>query len=612
MRKPLELDQIIQICFIIFGYIFIAAVSTLAQNAVTAGEIETELPTLHFLGYRWFISGDDNGNAMVAVSYREVGEGTWLEAMPLRRVEVAAMEDRRPPEGQGLFAGSIGFLRADTEYEVRLVLSDPDGGRSIETIRQRTWKEPVAPRPMRLVHVIPGSGGGIGTETDPFRGLNTAADAVRPGDFILVHAGVYRDTISITRSGTPEAPIVWRGAGDGDAIIEGTQGGPRNDARDIIITMYGVRYVFFEKLIFSNSHWAFHASNSSHITIRRCQFKDVAYGYFADAQQERVFLCDNLIEGTESWVKTRDGNRFENRGIDISGIGHVICYNRIRNFGDGVDIRPAYPIRAIDIHNNDISECTDDAIELDFSEHNIRAYTNRITNVGMGISFQPCRGGPAYVIRNVLYNVGHETWKLHLTPVNPKPDWATGPHRTSGGVIVHNTIVKSKPPFRVWSQEGPANNFFMRNNLYVGTGVNAIEVTCPLNQFDSDYNAYAIGNEQPWRIFARIYGKSYHTIEELASRIGQEQHGMSLTGTDEIFHTSVSIPERETLYTPPDLQLSAESPVLDKGAILPNLSGRYSGEAPDLGAYELGDPPPHYGIRPEGQEAEIDARMGIY
>ena len=504
MRKPLGLDQLIQICFIIFGYIFIAAVSTLAQNAVTAGKIETELPTLHFLGYRWFISGDDNGNAMVAVSYREVGEGTWLEAMPLRRVEVAAMEERRPPEGQGLFAGSIGFLRADTEYEVRLVLSDPDGGRSIETIRQRTWKEPVAPRPMRLVHVIPGSGGGIGTETDPFRGLNTAADAVRPGDFILVHAGVYRDTISITRSGTPEAPIVWRGAGDGDAIIEGTQGGPRNDARDIIITMYGVRYVFFEKLIFSNSHWAFHASNSSHITIRRCQFKDVAYGYFADAQQERVFLCDNLIEGTESWVKTRDGNRFENRGIDISGTGHVICYNRIRNFGDGVDIRPAYPIRAIDIHNNDISECTDDAIELDFSEHNIRAYTNRITNVGMGISFQP------------------------------------------------------------------------------------------------------------WRIFARIYGQSYHTIEELASRIGQEQHGMSLTGTDEIFHTSVSVPERETLYTPPDLQLSVESPILDKGAILPNLSGRYSGEAPDLGAYELGDPPPHYGIRPEGQEAEIDARMGIY
>jgi hypothetical protein len=138
MRKLSELNRLMQICFIVLGYIFIAAASTLAQNAVTAEKLEAELPTLHFLGYRWFISGDDNGNATVAVSYRRVNEDAWLEAMPLRRVEVAAMEDRRPPDGQGLFAGSIGFLRADTEYEVRLALSDPDGGSSIETIQQRT------------------------------------------------------------------------------------------------------------------------------------------------------------------------------------------------------------------------------------------------------------------------------------------------------------------------------------------------------------------------------------------------------------------------------------------------------------------------------------------
>jgi hypothetical protein len=376
--------------------------------------------------------------------------------------------------------------------------------------------------------------------------------------------------------------------------------------------MYGVRHVFFEKLIFRNAHWAFHASGSSYITIRRCQFRDVAYGYFADAQQERLFLCDNLIEGTESWSRGKGAKRFENRGVDISGTGHVICYNRIHNFGDGIDVRPAYPVRAIDIHNNDISECTDDAIELDFSEQNVRAYTNRITNVGMGISFQPCRGGPAYVIRNVLYNVGHETWKLHLTPVNPKPDWAIGPHRTSGGVIIHNTIVKSRPPFRVWSQEGPANNFFMRNNLYMGTGVNAIEVTCPLNQMDSDYNAYVTGGEQPWRIFARIFGQMYHTIADLALYTGQERHGMSLTGIDRIFHAGVSIPDREILYAPPDLRLAADSPVLNKGEILPNLGGRYRGSSPDLGAYELDDSLPHYGIRPEGKEAEIGARLGVY
>ena len=38
----------------------------------------------------------------------------------------------------------------------------------------------------------------------------------------------------------------------------------------------------------------------------------------------------------------------------------------------------------------------------------------------IGISFQPVRGGPAYAIENVLYNVAHESFKLHLTPINGK------------------------------------------------------------------------------------------------------------------------------------------------------------------------------------------------
>ncbi len=571
----------------------------LADDAVRSAKLEAELPTLHCLGYRWLISGDDNGNAAVMVSYREAGVGDWRKAMPLRRVEVAAMEERKPPDDQGLFAGSILFLQPDTEYEVKLELSDPDGDGAVETVKQRTWKEPIAPKPLRVLHVVPGSGGGSGSEMDPFMGIASADSASMPGDLILVHAGVYKGIISFTKSGTLESPIVWRGAGDGEAIIVGAKGGPKKGERDIAITMYGVKHVFFENLSFRDAHWTFHASGSSYITVRRCHFKDVGYGYFASGEQERVFICDNLIEGVESWPRDKEARKFENRGIDISGTGHVICFNTIRNFRDGVDVRPNYPVRAIDIHNNDISECSDDAIELDFSEQNVRAYCNRITNVSMGISFQPCRGGPAYAVRNVLYNVGHETWKLHLTPVNPRSSWTTGPHRTSGGVMIHNTIVKSNPPFRVYSQEGPANYFYMRNNLYVGTGKNAIEVVCPLNYFDSDYNAYAAGDGQPWRAFAWIFKQTYRTIEDFATLAGQENHGMSLVGLSGIFAADVGVPDRMTKYIPPALNLAPDSPVVDKGEILASINDGYTGESPDIGAYEFGVGIPHYGIRPE-------------
>ena len=39
------------------------------------------------------------------------------------------------------------------------------------------------------------------------------------------------------------------------------------------------------------------------------------------------------------------------------------------------------------------------------------------------------------------------------------------------------------------------------------------------------------------------------------------------------------------------------SPAIDKGVVLPNIDDCFRGRAPDAGAFELGDPPPHYGPR---------------
>jgi hypothetical protein len=36
---------------------------------------------------------------------------------------------------------------------------------------------------------------------------------------------------------------------------------------------------------------------------------------------------------------------------------------------------------------------------------------------------------------------------------------------------------------------------------------------------------------------------------------------------------------------------------VDAGVVLPNVNDGYQGRAPDLGAYEVGRPPPQYGPR---------------
>ena len=65
-------------------------------------------------------------------------------------------KNNRPTDGQTLFAGSIFNLREDTEYEVKLVLRDPDGGDVERTLRMRTWGEPKLPQGGRTIDVHPG------------------------------------------------------------------------------------------------------------------------------------------------------------------------------------------------------------------------------------------------------------------------------------------------------------------------------------------------------------------------------------------------------------------------------------------------------------------------
>src|SRR5580658_7477613 len=60
---------------------------TNAQRATTAGEFVVEPPTLISLGFEWKISGDDNRDAHVDVTYRRTGQQPWRKGLPLMRLQ---------------------------------------------------------------------------------------------------------------------------------------------------------------------------------------------------------------------------------------------------------------------------------------------------------------------------------------------------------------------------------------------------------------------------------------------------------------------------------------------------------------------------------------------
>ena len=226
------------------------------MNKVKAGELVIDPPTLINLGFEWVIQGDDNRNAQVDVAYRKKGDTAWKTAMPLLR-----LQHERVYQGEGvfnvempnMFAGSILDLEENTAYEVRLTLSDPDGGGAVKMVTVKTRAEPMPAAGGHVYHVYPRDWKGP-KEPDSFNDLMCAYNyycgggdtqtggrpRVKPGDIILVHAGTYRyhpefytgdrsinpprpveGTYYLFGSGTPDKPIVIKAAGDGEVIFDG-------------------------------------------------------------------------------------------------------------------------------------------------------------------------------------------------------------------------------------------------------------------------------------------------------------------------------------------------------------------------------------------------------
>ena len=128
-------------------------------NAISAGELVVEPATLINLGFEWFVEGDANRNAAVSVAFRKAGAAEWRPALPLLRLggERIYAESRVDVVVPPMFAGSVLDLEPDTAYEVRLLLSDPDGvsGETRRVLTVRTRAEPMPATAGRVFHVYP-------------------------------------------------------------------------------------------------------------------------------------------------------------------------------------------------------------------------------------------------------------------------------------------------------------------------------------------------------------------------------------------------------------------------------------------------------------------------
>jgi hypothetical protein len=520
-------------------------------NGVTAGDFLIDPPTLINLGFEWFIQGDENRNAAVTVSYRKKGESVWKDALPLlrlkgERVYMASQVDVISPN---MFAGSILDLEPDTAYEAQFVMSDPDGVRGVaqRTITVRTRPEPKPYEGGRIFHVYPH--GFTGQKIEPsFEGLMCAYNyscagtdwatsgrpRVRPGDTILVHAGLYKynryeytndasvnrtvpldGTYYLTADGTPEMPIAIKAAGDGPAIFDGAGNFALFDVR-------AADYTYFEGLTFRNAEIGILAGTqfligSKGLTVKKSRFENVGAGVFSNySGSSNFYIADNWFygrndpnhligwNGPQIWSRFAgvEGQIFPPKmasyiAVKLYGPGHIVAYNYIADFHDGINVEtygnpdgsvatgpdigdgPKYPPQeywdrrpvAIDFYNNYITNSHDNPIETDGSMHNIRVMRNMLINhASHAFCNQPALGGPVYWIRNIAYNLPGGSTRL-----------------TSGsmGVIFYNNTILSETA-------GNSQNTHWRNNLLLGQNSTPLifSVTTNTNYTSSDYNGF--------------------------------------------------------------------------------------------------------------------------
>lgn len=564
-----------------------------AENAAQPGEgPQLDPATLHSLGAWWIVKGDDNANAAVTCHFRKAGAQEWREGLPLFRVEKGMHLGRKNdnktltkvPDDAWLFAGSLLLLEPDTAYEWKLALKDPDGGEQEQILRARTIAEPRAPADLKIIYVAPGAGGGSGTSEDPYKGLAAAQEAAHPGTLLLLNSGVYEGKFEVAKSGAPGKPIIYRGAAGGAAVLDGKSGAEKRADRGI--SAIEIHDVWFENLTIRNADYGIVAHDSARLVVRRCHIHNVEFGLtWTRNSKDRTrdfFISDNIIEGPSVWPRTKEKGIENARGIQATGAGHVICYNRIRGFADAIDTFGSQRCQAIDIHNNDVGELTDDGIEMDYSERNTRCFYNRLTNVYQGISTQPVFGGPVYIFRNAMYNVEVETFKIHNGP--------------SGVLLFHNTSVKQGEPLVVWTGE-KFSNFRSRNNLFIGAKGRAFDCSPMAEGSDYDFDGFGGFSGE---VFLKWNNVKYANLEEVRSK-GLIYRHLTVVDPATAFASGLQPPadvKQQQDWKLNDLRLKAGTAALDAGEALPGINDGFVGKAPDLGAYEFGQPLPHYGPRP--------------
>jgi len=536
----------------------LAALTVPAVSPAHAGEKAAwAVPTFECLGL-YYPSDTERGTCNV--QYRRADEPSWRDALPL----VFDRLDRQ-------YRGSLVGLKPDTEYLLRLSC----GGRTVEfSGRTRSERFPIGKtthlpggamdKPLRITE--PGTAGAWHLVT-PTPGTKTVVDVFNLHDYCVEVAADY-------------------------VILRGLE--LKNAGQHAVLVRKGVQNVVVEDCrmarwgrIGGARVWGvFHGSDSA---------------IYGESGAGGLVVERNLIEhprgGSNDW---ESGHPDGPQGITLvnSSGGNIIRYNEIRstedhgyNDGIGGGSNHSYagsPNRDSDIQGNVITHCWDDAIESEGANQNVRIWGNYLDKTFVFVATAVTSKGPLYIYRNVFAEsrISHQDpgggmiIKTGGSARSLTVDGRQVPSDAGRRYIFHNTALQPRGALDVFSGHGIANAV-SRNNIFRVRGHTypARAGDGPPNDFRNDLTSGYLAGGFVRSMFVPSDRLEWFLAPMVPAikwgRVGYSRSGKDFAITDPL----VQVP----------------NPAIDKGERLPGFNDDYHGAAPDIGAFENGNPPLRFG-----------------
>lgn len=519
------------------------------------------IATFNSVGLYWKPAGG-TASRSVNVHYRKLGDTTWSEALPLWFDDNE--HDGEATKHTAEYRGSIVYLESGTEYEAKLSLENGPTRTVRFTTRSDDFKiarKVTLPSSYsKKFEIFEG-----GSEEDGYVLYEPAkgATAVWDGGHVIEHNLEIKASYVIVRG------LTLRNAR--------THGIYLDDVHDVVIDQCDI------------SGWG--------DTMQDGQARNLNAAIYARTPVlERIVVQNCTLHhprsDSNSWNEVRPGTKSRHpegpQGIVFYGGkgGHVIRNNRIYSdmehmFNDGMGevhnfSYGGFPVRDSDIHDNFISHCWDDALEIEGANMNVRVWNNYIDMTYGAIGAAVPSLGPVYFFRNV-YAVSRKDERTRPNDLtghylikigNESAQWSRGRM-----YIFHNTILQP-PPFpgsKVPSSGAQAGIVYTSDRKKQKNIV-------------SRNNVFHMRSERDWAIKDPHRNSSNDFDYDLYDgqtrfKEGSQTHGIQAS------------PQFERA---PDgrLWLAPGAPGHDAGERLPNFNDHFTGQAPDMGAVEYQDPRP--------------------